>query len=93
MGKTFKDTMRAKASNPTMQFISAPEENPQPEINEPVAAPPARRAIPQYEETKSRRLQLLLTPSLYEAIKERASEERMSVNELINSVLRDALRK
>ena len=57
------------------------------------AATPARRAIPEYEETKSRRLQLLLTPSLYEAVKERAAEERMSVNELVNTILNDTIRK
>lgn len=57
------------------------------------AATPARRAIPEYEETKSRRLQLLLTPSLYEAVKERAAEERMSVNELVNTILSDTIRK
>ena len=58
------------------------------------AAPPARRALPQYdEETKSRRLQLLLTPSLYEAVKRRAAEERMSVNELVNTILSDTIRK
>ena len=48
----------------------------------------ARRAQPQYEEIKSRRLQLLLTPSLYEAVKTRAAEERLSVNELVNSILK-----
>lgn len=55
---------------------------------------PARRALPQYdEETKSRRLQLLLTPSLYEAVRERATREHISVNELINAILKDATRK
>lgn len=58
----------------------------------PKKAPPARRAQPQYdEETKSRRLQLLLTPSLYEAVKDKAAEERLSVNEYINSILKDAI--
>ena len=54
----------------------------------------AKRALPQFdEEIKSRRLQLLLTPSLYEAVKDKAAEERMSVNEYINSALKDAIRK
>ena len=58
----------------------------------PKKAPPARRAQPQYdEETKSRRLQLLLTPSLYEAVKDKAAEARLSVNEYINSILKDAV--
>lgn len=60
----------------------------------PHKALPARRALPQYdEETKSRRLQLLLTPSLYEAVKDKAAEEHISINELVNAILRDATKK
>lgn len=60
----------------------------------PKRAHPARRALPEYdEETKSRRYQLLLTPSLFEAVKDKAAEERISVNEFINIVLRDATGK
>lgn len=60
----------------------------------PRKALPARRALPQYdEETKSRRLQLLLTPSLYEAVKAQAAEEHISINELVNAILRDATKK
>lgn len=60
----------------------------------PQRAPQAHRAQPQYdEETKSRRLQVLLTPSLYDELRERAVEERMSVNEMINTILKDYLRK
>lgn len=60
----------------------------------PKKRPQARRALPQFdEETKSRRLQVLLTPSLYDELRERASEERMSVNEMINTILKDYLRK
>lgn len=42
-------------------------------------------------EAKSRRLQLLIQPSLYEAVKARAAEEGTSVNDQISSLLRDAL--
>lgn len=98
MGKTFKTRMQDKL-NPTMAFISQPE--PQETVTDPQAqeevtaagtltAPPVRRLD---EETKSRRLQLLLTPSLYKAVKARADRERLSVNELINAVLRDAIGK
>lgn len=116
--KTFTDKIQQKAVNPTLQFISQPEETQAKPITIKVAemegtrtpAQPqtvkvvysdgsdvkrtAHRAKPQYdEETKSRRLQLLLTPSLYREIKSKAAEERMSVNELINSLLTDAIRK
>ena len=110
MAKSFKDKMQQKAAvNPTLQFISQPdqEESAIPQTAEirtkrksatvpgsDRKAPPARRALPQFdEETKSRRLQLLLTPSLYEAIKSKAIAERLSVNELINSLLKDAIEK
>lgn len=102
MAKSFKDKIQQKAVNPTLQFISQPEpEEPstasQSAVKQeadripdrPQRAAQARRAQPQYdEEIKSRRLQLLLTPSLYEAVKARAAEERLSVNELVNSILK-----
>ena len=107
MAKSFKDKMQEKAKVPeAMRFISPPQAEPEPQAESKPkkrasasstprkAAPPARRALPQYdEETKSRRLQLLLTPSLYEAVKRRAAEERMSVNELVNTILSDTIRK
>ena len=106
MAKSVKDKMQQKAINPTLQFISQPEPEEEPQTVEegkrkrkaspassaPEKVPPARRAQPQYEEeTKSRRLQLLLTPSRYEAVKAKAAEERGSVNEFINGTLRDAV--
>ena len=103
MAKSFKDTMQKKAVNPTLQFITPPEEEKteklcagikRPRIQVEVQAPPAPRAVPEYgEETKSRRLQLLLTPSLYDAVKEEAAQRHTSVNELINIILKDATRK
>lgn len=98
--KTFKDKMQQKAVNPTQQFISTPEPEEEGKgkrkastaSSTPKKAHPARRAQPQYdEETKSRRVQLLLTPSLYEAVKNEATEAHLSVNEYINSTLKDAV--
>lgn len=101
--KSFTDKMQQKALNPTLQFISQleastePQEPQKPGRRTSAAAPkkaPQHRAQPQYdEETKSRRLQLLLTPSLYDALRERAAQERMSVNEAVNTILKDYLRK
>lgn len=102
--KTFTDKIQQKAVNPTLQFIYQPE--PQDETqpveeqrserssSTPKKRTQARRSLPQFdEETKSRRLQLLITPSLYEAIKAKATQERRSINDLINSILSDAVRK
>lgn len=60
----------------------------------PQRAAQTHRAQPQFdEETKSRRLQVLLTPSLYDELRARAAEERLSVNEMLNTILKDYLRK
>ena len=96
MGNSFKDKAekrRASANNPAMMFISQPEAEEQPE-REQVAATPlqAAKRAPQGREAKTRRLQLLLTPSLYEAVKERAEAEGISVNETISELLQTALR-
>ena len=107
MGKSFKDKMQQKAVNPTLQFISTPEpeKEPQPiEKKKPEASSSTRktslptrkttRAVSTFDdEIRNRRLQLLLTPSLYQAVKDNADRERISVNELINMILMDAMRK
>lgn len=89
--KTFKDDI-----NPAMSFISkesiekAEGERPT-TIKRPAKAPEGYKLNPLYIETKSRRLQLLVQPSLYEKLKKKAQEEETSVNELVNIILHDAL--
>lgn len=75
--KTFKD-------NPALQFISAAEEV----TPEPPAPAPKARPLP--AETKSRRVQLVVQPSLYERVKDRAAAQGLSVNEYIHRVLEQA---
>ena len=55
-------------------------------------APEGFKANPLFVETKSRRMQLLVQPSLYEAIKARATAEGQSVNELVHSILEAAIK-
>lgn len=102
MSNSFKDKAekrKASASNPAMMFISQPEAAPEAEEPKkrsrkaqatPLQAEKPMRA-PQGREAKTRRLQLLLTPSLYEAVKERADSEGLSVNETISELLQQAL--
>lgn len=107
MANSFKDKAEKKRAsapnNPAMMFISQPEKTPEAEVQperirtapqrkaSPLQAEPPMRA-PQGREAKTRRLQLLLTPSLYEAVKERADAEGLSVNETISELLQTALR-
>ena len=91
--KTFKDSI-----NPAMSFISqesidrAEGETPATaEAKRPDKAPEGYKLNPLYIETKSKRLQLLIQPSLHEKLKRKAQTEGTSVNDLVNSILQDAL--
>lgn len=42
-------------------------------------------------ETKSKRVQMLMQPSLYDAIKEKAEKEGVSVNEMMHEILKGHL--
>lgn len=81
--------------NPAMQFISVPieekdERAEQPESSTTTAIPEGYRVV--YVEKKSKRLQLLIQPSLYDLLKKRADAEGSSVNDTIHRILDDALR-
>lgn len=83
--KSFKSQM-----NPAMKFITQPEE----ETPQPISTPPEGYKLnPLYVETKSRRLQLLVQPSLHEKIKTRAKASGRSVNEYIHSLLEEAMKE
>lgn len=92
--KSFKD-------NPALQFISATEteETGQAEQgtkNQPRPAekpPEGYKLNPLYVETKSRRLQLVLQPSLYERVKAGAKAAGLSVNEYVHQILDNATRE
>lgn len=76
--KNFKD-------NPALQFISTADPA-EPTPTEEAPQYPMKRN-PLYIETKSRRLQLLLQPSLYNKIKALADEQSKSINEVVHSIL------
>lgn len=87
--KSFKDGAAA-ALNPALSFITPPEQTP-----EQAGAPEqesSKQAAPR-REAKSRRLQLLIKPSVYAEIKNNADMEGISVNEWINNALEGILRR
>lgn len=73
--KTFKD-------NPALQFISTPAE----EATAPASSVPMKRN-PLYIETRSKRLNLLIQPSLHSKLKAMAEAQDKSINDLIHTVL------
>lgn len=81
--------------NPAMQFISTPAEETAERENAPRAedAPEGYKVNPLYIEKRSKRLQLLVQPSLYDKIKAQADTEGCSVNDFIHRVLEDAVKE
>ena len=56
-------------------------------------APEGYKVKPEFIETKSKRVQLLLQPSTVEAIKSLASKKGLSMNEAINEAIQEYLHK
>lgn len=88
-----------KRSEPALAFISGAEEKPEKSSKPPKAkpatpspkkreAPEGFKIAPEYIETKSRRVQALIQPSVYEAVKAKAFSLGISTNEAINEALR-----
>ena len=75
-------------ANPAMAFITEQRPTPQPAQKTPEGFKPD----PGYVETKSRRMQLLVQPSLHDALKARAMAEGKSVNDLVHSILEAAVK-
>lgn len=93
-----------KRSEPTYAFISGAEEETsrppkktaprasssrsKPTTKDGETAPEGYKLSPQYIEKKSRRVQLLIQPSLYEDVKKKASSLGISTNEAISKALK-----
>lgn len=88
--------------NAAMQFITMPaeaEQEPTTTTPAPVQAQEAQAGTPPhgyktnplYVETKSRRVQLLIRPSLHAKVKARAQEDKRSFNDMVNLLLEECL--
>lgn len=98
--KSFMDNF-----SPAMQFISTPAEveqettasTPAPvqevQAGTPATPPPGYKMNPLYVETKSRRLQMLIQPSLHARIQKCARQEKRSVNDMMHLLLEAGLEK
>ncbi len=78
--------------NPALQFISKPEEAAEaPAVQQTGKARPPEgyRMNPLYIEKKTRRLQLLIRPSLYEKLKRRAGRDKTTINDALNQILEE----
>jgi len=87
--KSFKSDI-----SPAMQFISHVPEQQQltdSAVLEETTQPAGFKKNPLYIETKSKRIQLLMQPSLHEKLKNRADSEGKSVNDLVHSILSESI--
>lgn len=91
-----------KGDNPALAFITIPEEEPTaptgtaPELpaSDQAGKPPKGYKVnPLYVETKSRRVQLLMQPSIVDAAKQYATAQGLSMNELVALALKEYLEK
>lgn len=87
-----------KKDNPALSFITATKEEKvkTAPVNETVRsskAPDGYKLNPEYIETKSKRVQLLLQPSVVDAIKALAKEKGLSMNEAVNEAIKEYLQR
>ena len=80
-----------EAENPAMAFISKlDQEDPGEELSSVVRKPDPE---PQPTEGRTKRLNAVITPSLYEACKEEAYKQRISLNEFFFRALEEKLER
>lgn len=79
MKKSFLDSIE----NPAEMFITPSVTETEPDANAQI--PQGYKLVP--SETRSKRVQVLMRPSLYKQLKARAKREKRSVNDLINYIL------
>lgn len=86
-------------ANPAMAFISTATEQENFSLTQPTKEEleakesngvPMKKN-PEFIETKSKRVQMLMQPSLYNSIKEEAEKEGVSVNEMMHEILKTHL--
>lgn len=74
-----------KPTNPAAAFISAAEPEPSKQ------PPDGYKMNPRFVENRTRRMNLLLPPSVADELKALAADQGISVNELANRALKDLL--
>lgn len=81
-------------NNPALQFISsASQEEPEQPAAQTEEPPKGFKLNPMYIETKSKRVQILVQPSVFETVDRIARAKGISRNEAINEALRQYAEK
>jgi predicted DNA binding CopG/RHH family protein len=80
-----------KKENPALSFMTPPEEAIVDVKRK--EAPEGYKVNPEFIETKSKRVQLLLQPSTVDAIKALATRKGLSMNEAINEAIQEYIKR
>lgn len=81
--------------NPALRFITNPDEreaSPAEDAETPGKAPAGYKPNPAYIEVKSKRVQLLMQPSLFAQVKALADQAGISLNEYIHRTLENIVK-
>ena len=88
------------SDSPVMGFISSasmedkePEPLPEPEQQRAENVPEGYKLNPLYMEKKTRRVQLVMQPSLYDKVKLKAEKSGLSFNECVHAILEDYVKE
>ena len=84
-------------ANPAMAFISTATEQENFSLTQPTKEELEAKESngvpmkmnPEFIETKSKRVQMLMQPSLYDAVKKEAKDKNISVNEMMHEILKN----
>lgn len=84
-----------KEENPALSFVTPTEEVEEPvkTVNTAVKPPKGYKYNPEYVETKSKRVQLILQPSVVETAKELAKKRSLSLNEAFSEAIKEYIEK
>lgn len=88
--KSFKDSPAMSfISQDTIDRVEGKKPSTKASKKDSAKTPAGYKANPEYIELKSRRVQILVQPSVHDAVKEKAQAEGISVNEAINQALKE----
>lgn len=90
--KTFIENInKEREESPALMFISTADKTKETNTETPSRhAPEGYKINPEYIELKTKRVQLILQPSLYSKVKATAQAKNLSVNEFCHRVLEEA---
>jgi HD superfamily phosphodiesterase len=80
-----------KKENPANLFISGSEPEEHGALHKSMEAPEGYKVNPLYIEKKTRRVQLILQPSLVDKMKELAFKKKISMNEAVSQAIAEYL--